>query len=304
MDIFSYFVCDGWFHGTFHARERAADVPILPLGTVAAGDRALPAPADPDAMLAAIYGPTWRTPDPAFRFETPESAGRRYFWWLNHFDAFREDWEDFHRSRIGASVTGEPSVLATWLAVELPAGSTVLEFGCGLGADARHLAAHGHRVLATDFSRPAIARARELAEEHDAARGGGGPVRFAVANQNSVRDMAAVVRGAAELAGPDAPITVVARNVVDGLYYLGRDVTLYALKHLLGRGGRAYLQMRNPKSGFRRDPFEPVGETIFDTWDLTGRLAFYGLTVERANFLDEPGPAGAALSYIIRKATP
>jgi hypothetical protein len=298
VDIFTYFVTEGWFYGTFHAREKASDVTIFPLGTVPAGSIALPAPASPEQMLAAIYGPDWRTPDPAFAFDTPEASGRRFYWWLNHFDMFREDWEDYHRAAIGAQAPTEPSALALWLGENLVPGTTVVEFGTGLGADARFLAAAGHSVLATDFSRPAVVHSRTLAADSAA------PIHFEVANNNSVRDMAGVVKQAAALAGPDARIDVVARNLFDNLHYLGRDTTLMSISHLLDRGGRAYLQMRNPKSGrVVRDAHEPIGERIFEPWEFTHRLAFYGLEVETSNFITEPGAAGSSISYIIRKAT-
>ncbi|MGO4384599.1 class I SAM-dependent methyltransferase [Specibacter sp. RAF43] len=308
VDIFSYFVTEGWFYGTFHAREKAAEVTIFPLGTVSAGGLELPAPANTDQLLTAIYGPDWRIPDPAFTFVTPEAAGRRFYWWLNHYDPFREDWEDFHRGLIGADVRLPPSALGGWLADHLAPGSTVVELGCGLGQDALALAAAGHRVLASDYSRPAIARARAVqdgAVQDGAGARPGAAADFAVANVNSVRQMAGLVKRAAALAGPDAPITVVARNLFDNLHFLGRDTALLAISHLLGRGGRAYLQMRNPHVGRTvRDKFEPAGEKIFDPWEFTNRLSFYGLEVVERNFITEPGAVGASLSYVIGKVSP
>ena len=47
----------------------------------------------------------------------------------------------------------------------LPRGETILEIGCGLGANAAWLAAEGFRVLAIDVAPAAIARARA---RHDA----------------------------------------------------------------------------------------------------------------------------------------
>lgn len=302
VDIFTYFVTEGWFHGTFHAREKAEDVTVFPLGSVTAGKQSLPAPANPDQMLAAIYGHGWRTPDPAFAFVTPESAGRRFYWWLNHFDMFREDWEDYHRSLIGAGAPDSPSALALWLGENTAPATTVVEFGAGLGADARYLAGHGHPVLAADFSRPAVVRSRDLASGTETAGSAVTP-QFEVANNNSVRDMAGIVKQAAAMAGPGAPIDVVARNLFDNLHFLGRDTTLMSISHLLDRGGRAYLQMRNPKANpLARNLHEPAGERIFEPWEFTRRLAFYGLEVELTNFFTESGPAGSTISYIIRKA--
>jgi hypothetical protein len=104
LDIFTYFITGGWLHGTFHARERAEKVPIFPLRTLTVNGRKLPAPADPEAMLAAIYGPGWRTPDPAFRFTTPPAARRRYDTWLGSLDGDRENWEDHHRALLAGGL--------------------------------------------------------------------------------------------------------------------------------------------------------------------------------------------------------
>jgi SAM-dependent methyltransferase len=61
--------------------------------------------------------------------------------------------------------TGGPSRFASWalevLRAHVPTGR-LLDLGCGLGRDARHLAASGYSVLATDFSPTAIARARAV----------------------------------------------------------------------------------------------------------------------------------------------
>lgn len=306
VDIFTYFVTDGWFHGTFHARERAEDVTILPLGTVVYNGLELPIPANTDQMLAAIYGPGWKTPDPAFKFVTPESAGRRFYWWLNHYDQFREDWEDFHRGQVAEGITPAPSALSRWLTAELESDSAVLELGCGLGVDAVALAVAGHRVLAVDYSRPAVAHGAALADVHRDADGHSLKlnVRFEVANANSIRDMAVALKGAAELAGPGVPVSVMSRNLFDNLHFLGRDNALELISHLLNRGGNAYLQMRNPKiRGGAKDSHEPVGESIFDPWEFTGRLAHYGLEIVKTNFFVEPDSAGSSLSFILGKVT-
>ncbi len=55
---------------------------IFPLGTTTLEGRTLPAPAQPDRLLAAMYGESWRTPDPAFKFETPDSTTRRLNDWF------------------------------------------------------------------------------------------------------------------------------------------------------------------------------------------------------------------------------
>ena len=45
---------------------------LLPAGHRRARGPHAPAPAEPDHLLAAMYGPSWRVPDPTFKFETAE----------------------------------------------------------------------------------------------------------------------------------------------------------------------------------------------------------------------------------------
>lgn len=252
LDIFTYFNTGGWFHGTFHARERSENVPILPLRTLVINGRELPAPADPEAMLAAIYGPGWSTPDPAFRFVTPPAARRRYDSWLGNLDGDRENWEDHHRALLAAAVPGEeppvggrpgvggsqrPAAWAKQLAAELPQGSRILELGSGLGADARHFAERGHHVVAVDYSRPAV---ESLAAFHT---GTGGSLLAVRANLNNLRETAPLARLANDGGGP---LHMYARLLLDSLSEQGQENTLTLLGHVL-RNQRApataYLEL-------------------------------------------------------------
>lgn len=238
LDIFTYFEVNGWFHGTFHARERSGKVRIFPLRRLTINGRELPAPAEPEQMLAAIYGPGWHTPDPAFRFVTPPPARRRYDTWLGGLDGDRENWEDHHRALLRGEAGHEagngaghppsdwslPSALAREWAAELAAGSRILELGCGLGADARYFAEHGHHVLAVDYSRPAILNL------HTPPGSGTGSLQGRRVNLNSLRETAPL----AKLANPGGgPLHVYARLLLDSLNEQGRENTLTLIGHLL-----------------------------------------------------------------------
>ena len=52
-----------------------------------------PAPAEPDRMLEAMYGPGWKVPDPAFHFETSRQTVRRLNGWFRGTRVFRDEWE-------------------------------------------------------------------------------------------------------------------------------------------------------------------------------------------------------------------
>lgn len=270
IDIFTYFVTGGWFYGTFHAREPADQVTILPLQPVTVNGRALPGPANPAQLLAAIYGPGWAVPDAAFTFVTPPPARRRYIGWFADLNMDRENWESYHRGEISAGVSTDPSDFAISTARRLQPGSTVVELGCGLAADAPFLAAQGHTVLATDYSRPVIAYGRGLLAGEagggasGATDGGASGVRRGAAsdvqpgaasgalaaplgcldyecvNLNAARETGAVLQRLAAI--PD-PVHVYARSLFDSLSPEGWDVALLFMKHLLSRGdSRAYLE--------------------------------------------------------------
>ena len=229
LDIFTYFNTGGWFHGTFHARELTSKVPILPLRALTIQGRQLPAPAQPEALLAAIYGRGWKTPDPGFRFVTPPDARRRYDNWLGNLDGDRENWEDHHRALLSHHDGGVPAPWATEIARDLPPGSRILELGCGLGADARHFAAHGHHVVAVDYSRPAIESLQRFRTDSR------GSLQAQRVNLNNLREAAPLARLVND---GGAPLFVYARLLLDSLPGQGQDNALVPIGHLL-RGRRA-----------------------------------------------------------------
>lgn len=233
IDIFTYFVVNGWFYGTFHARERASDVQVLPLRNLDVNGRKLPGPAEPAQMLAAIYGAGWSTPDPAFRFVTPPAARRRFHSWLGDLDADRENWEDYHRAEIAASEgPPTPSEWAQRLAAELTPGSKILELGCGLGSDAVCFAEAGHDVYAVDYSRPAL---HYLASRTAPVEGS---LKLRRANLNSLRPAADVARWSSQ---GGKPLHVYVRLLLDSLTPGGQANTLLLIRHVLQNHGPASL---------------------------------------------------------------
>jgi SAM-dependent methyltransferase len=270
IDIFTYFVCDGWFYGTFHAREPADSVTLLPTTLIDVNGHPLPAPAVPESLLAAIYGPGWATPDPAFRFVTPPAAARRYFWWLNHYDFDRENWEQTHRTAIGSGDVPGPSEFAQVIARRLDGDERIVELGCGLGSDAGFFADRGHGVRAVDFSRPALVHARRASAglEH--------PPVYERVNLNSDRDMVRLWGRCSPTA--DARTHLYARHLFNALSPLGWDVALRFIRHALRRtGGLAHLELdvgeQIPRAGWNDLAPRPL-ETLLAALDR------YSLDVE------------------------
>ena len=55
--------------------------------------RTLPAPARPEKLLEATYGPNWKVPDPAFHFATPRTTYRRLNGWFRGTRVNRNEWD-------------------------------------------------------------------------------------------------------------------------------------------------------------------------------------------------------------------
>ena len=69
---------------------------IFPLGTTTLEGRTLPAPARPEPLLEAMYGPGWKVPDPAFKFEKSDAAQRRFD---NEYEQYQAAVERYRRAR-------------------------------------------------------------------------------------------------------------------------------------------------------------------------------------------------------------
>jgi SAM-dependent methyltransferase len=79
------------------------------------------------------------------------------------------DWDALYRQGTPPWDTGRPQAELVRIVEEgLVRRGTVLELGCGTGADAIYLAKQGFEVTAVEVSPIAIERARARAEQHDA----------------------------------------------------------------------------------------------------------------------------------------
>ncbi|GAB7006833.1 hypothetical protein JCM18899A_43060 [Nocardioides sp. AN3] len=166
IDIFGAFTIAGTFYqlGNRNGQFDAA-AHLLPLGTVTLEGVELPAPKDPEAMLAFIYGPHWKVPDPSFvHRDNPVGVARLDAW----FRGFRGDlalWNDVYDQRAGQVPSG-PSDFARWAEALIGAGERIADLGAGTGRDSRWFVERGHRVRAIDFSRRSFIRTREIEGVH------------------------------------------------------------------------------------------------------------------------------------------
>ena len=230
LDVFGGFLMDGHLHLMGEIREPFEESWIFPLGTTTLEGRTFAAPADPDKLLTATYGP-WRRPDPAFKFAPPETTQRRLNGWFRGLRVGRSKWDRIY-SRRQRPLATEPSPLVAWAAEREPDAATYVDLGCGRGADALWMARRGVPSVGLDFQPRSFRDAAAL--EVPAAE-------FWTCNLLELRD---VLPAGATLARRPGPRLLVARHLVDTLGPQARaNLWRLARMTLAGEGGgRLYLE--------------------------------------------------------------
>lgn len=268
IDVFVAFYLEGLLHimGSF-----AADVPreaVLPTSTVTLEGRELPAPAEPEVVLEAMYGAGWRVPDPTYRAVVPRDTRRRLGGLFRGERKHFRYWETFYRTRADEVPTG-PSSFARWVAAQDPRPSSLVDVGSGTGRDAVWLAEQGIRVLGCDYAKSAVGYATER------ARARGSPATFRRLNLYDVRQM---LTAGALLARDVDSDAVYARFLVHALEDVGRE-NLWRLSRsvLLHRHGRLYLEFRTEPT---RHEFGEHFRRFVAPATVCAELASYGFEIE------------------------
>ncbi|MCL2543064.1 MAG: LicD family protein [Nocardioidaceae bacterium] len=252
---------------------------ITPLTTVEMAGHVFPAPAAPERMLEAMYGPGWKVPDPTFVFDS--SWGREYLSrWFRGIRAGRNQWN----ARYSGALHRRPPVVQHAVAelvheLEHP-GATVIDVGCGRGQDAAYLAEQGHPAIALDFAPRGAALNLERAQE------AGWPMEFHTVNLLELRQsLAWGARLSREIEGPRA---VLARHVVDATSRRGREGLFRLSSMALRAGGRLYLEFfaAVDEEAPRRTEDALVEEIVPDR--LRAEIETYGGTVADVSY-SEPG---------------
>jgi len=258
IDVFGGYFLDGSLYlmgeiGTPFRQEW-----IFPLGTCTLAGRTLPAPARPEKLLAATYGPSWRVPDPAFHFETPRTTVRRLNGWFRGIRIHRNEW-DRRYSRAKDQVPPlEPSPLAGHVAEHeeglLDGGRHLVDVGCGRGADALWFARQGVSTVGLDYAWGASRAVRRVADEE------GLDLRL---DWMSLHETRSVLAHGARLARLDGPVTLMAHHLVDSTDHRGLDGLGRLARMALARGGRLYADFDALRPGEtyvasgRRDVIRP-----------------------------------------------
>ncbi|MEP7090895.1 MAG: hypothetical protein ABI776_12400 [Nocardioidaceae bacterium] len=235
LDVFGGFLSGGYLHLMGEIRTRFERDQIFPLGTTTLEGRVLPAPADTDAFLTATYGPGWRVPDPAYKFETPVSTHRRLNGWFRGTRVRREAWDRTY-SRLPADPPEvRPSSFALWVRrQEHGVPASVVDIGCGRGTDDLWWARQGASVLGLDYAIRGSVPVATLAAGEDV------DLEFRVMNLVELRS---VLSQSARVARTPGPRVVTARNIADATDRVGRGYLWRACEMMLrGTGGRLYLE--------------------------------------------------------------
>ena len=244
LDVFGGFLMDGNLHLMGEIREPFEESWVFPLGTTTLEGRTFPAPADPDKMLTAAYGTSWRVPDPAFHFEPPITTVRRLNGWFRGLRVGRAKWDRVYSRRQGP-LASEPAPFVRWAADREPGAATYVDLGCGRGSDVLWMARGGVSSVGLDF------QPRSFREAADEAVPG---AEFWTCNLLELRD---VLPAGATLSRRPGPRLLMARHLVDTLGDEGRShLWRLARMTLAGEGGgRLYLEFlaRFGDDGYARD---------------------------------------------------
>jgi hypothetical protein len=280
IDIFGAFTVAGTFYqlgnrsGDFDAAAH-----LLPLGTVTLEGVEFPAPKDPEAMLAFVYGPHWRVPDPSFVHRDDPRGVTRLNGWFRGFRDTLALWNDVYDQRAGEVATG-PSDFAEWVEPQIPPGAKVADLGAGTGRDSQWFHDRGHPVRAIDFSRRSFVRTRQIAG-----------VR---AEQVMINELRRALLLGARLARN--PHHLYARQLLGCLDEAGRS-NLFRIGAMALRGGQSmFLEFAatapgapppDPASLVRRLDPRQVAEEV----EASGGTIDYRVIAEGVDMFDHPDPA-------------
>ena len=286
VDVFAAFHVGETFYqmgGRSGSLPRSA---LTPASTVTLEGVELAAPADPEQVLAFLYGPGWRIPDPSFQNVDPvvgPAAARRVVRRGPAGGAALE--RPLPPPPLGDPAPGSP--FAVWVADRLPAGAQVVDLGCGTGRDTRWFLREGFDVAGADFSSVALRYTRNMLKR----RG----VEHPTVRSLPLNDLRSALLSGAELARLPEPPYLYARGLVGCLDTQARANLWVLCWMALRRGGSLHLEYAAKRAGLSNRQLDGLQRRI-GTASLTREVEASGgrvVHVEHGaarDFLGQPDP--------------
>ena len=237
LDVFAGILRDGHLYLMGEVGAPFRPEWVRPLSEVTLEGRTYPAPAAPDRLLEAMYGPHWRTPDPAFKFETSPATVRRLDGWFRGTRGGRAlHWEKAAPQALRQGLA--PSGFLKWVRrherAEQRKPGTYVDLGCGAGVDVFLMARQGVPSWGLDFRPSHFKVVSHRAEKKEL------PATYRWTNFNELRS---VLPTGAEIARTTGPRLVTARHLLDAVDPVGRDLVLRFAEMVTRDDGRFYLQV-------------------------------------------------------------
>jgi hypothetical protein len=274
LDVFGGFLAGDVLHLMGEVRVPFEREWILPLGRCTLEGRELSAPARPEKLLEAMYGPGWKVPDPAYRFETPDSTVRAFNNYFRVTRARRAAWAAEHRRnriRVGSA---SPSPLAEYVVAREGVPQQLIDLGAGQAVDSVWFARQGSTVVAYDYLTAPAGRARRIAERE------GLRLDSRVLNFQEWRSVLSEGARIARVAGSR---TLLAHHLFDATPRFGTDSIARFASMATRAGGTLYADFWCAGVPGEAQPWRPV-----DLADVAGVLERRGAHILETDEFTDP----------------
>ena len=262
---------------------------LTPASTVTLEGVELAAPADPEQVLAFLYGPGWRIPIPPSSLTSRRPAYAVSTAGCAACAPTSTEWNEILMQR-RTEVPRGGSTFAAWAITAFPQDALVVDIGSGNGRDALWFHQQGRRVRALDFAGAALRQT----ERRLRAAGAETDVRVL-----SLNDLRFVLTTGAELARESDP-QLYARGLLNSINRAARANLWRMASMSLRSGGTLHLEFSALADGL---PLHPGSEPIWrvDLDEVVAEIEASGGRVDHrevgpgVDFFDAPDPRVARL---------